>query len=78
MQLILLTVILSIHLINCQNFEIYTKWSEWSTTCERNCSDRFGFYTRTREKLECTGKNCKSLFNDDLEFVHKKLCYNGK
>ena len=62
---------------------IWLNWSEWSETCERNCSQRFGIQQRRRicalcEQTECIRTDifsCKELYHN-FE-TEEKFCFNG-
>jgi hypothetical protein len=39
-------------------------WLEWTKSCERNCSEQFGYQTRKRDCLYCNKNLCKIQRND--------------
>ena len=72
--ILLVLIILVLKLDSLEQQKAYTEWNEWSKECTRDCSERYGFQTRSKISLDCNDLGCV-LVN---EIKEKKLCYNGK
>ena len=60
---------------------IWWHWDSWSDSCERKCSERFGYKTRQRICLYCENGVCAESDTtgcklDDIRTIQKKFCYN--
>ena len=62
----------------------YTAWGEWTSSCDRNCSDPFGMQVRHRECLYCSGRDCKLIDSVECKsiinyanIIESRPCYNG-